>query len=213
MTSCCNPKGYDRVFNQRFARHTATRYRKRGLGKAAQAIVDVATQHGVAGLTILEIGGGVGSIQVELLKRGAAHATNLELSSAYESQARQLLLDNGLAERVERRITDIARHPDDVQPADVVVLHRVVCCYPDYQRLLGAVAAHARRLVVFSHPPRNVLWRAFIAAQNLWFRLQGSDFRVFAHPPSAMLQALAAHGLTVATTKSAGAWRIAAVTR
>ena len=213
MASCCNPKGYDRVFNKRFASHTARRYRKRGLDKAAQAIVDVATRHGLAGLTILEIGGGVGSIQVELLKQGAAHATNLELSSAYESQARQLLFDTGLADRVERRITDIARHPDAVRPADVVVLHRVVCCYPDYEGLLGAVAAHARRLVIFSHPPRNILWRVFIAAQNLWFRLQGSDFRVFAHPPSAMLQALAAHGLASATTKSAGAWRVAAVTR
>jgi len=39
---------------------------------------------GIEGATVLEIGGGVGEIQIELLKRGAASSVNLELSSAYE---------------------------------------------------------------------------------------------------------------------------------
>ena len=58
--------------------------------------------------------------------------------------------------RVDRRLHDIAEDPSGVEPADVVVLHRVVCCYPDYERLLGAAAERARRLLVFSHPPRNL---------------------------------------------------------
>lgn len=37
----------------------------------------------------------------------------------------------GMADRVTRRFLDIAQTPDGVEPADVVVLHRVVCCYPD----------------------------------------------------------------------------------
>ena len=47
----------------------------------------------------------------------------------------------------------VRRSNQGFEPADVVVLHRVVCCYPDYQRLLGAAASHAGRLLVFSHPP------------------------------------------------------------
>ena len=70
------------MFNSRFARRMATRYRKRGLDKTAQRMVDLLTQAGVQGANVLEIGGGVGEIQLELLKRGAASATNLELSPA-----------------------------------------------------------------------------------------------------------------------------------
>ena len=33
------------------------------------------------------------------------------------------------------------------------------------------LAAHARRVLVFSHPPRNALTRAAVASENTWFRL------------------------------------------
>ena len=128
---------------------------------------------GLAGATVLEVGGGVGELHVELLKRGAARAVNLELSPAYDEEAARLLADTALAGRVERRLHDIAVEPDAVEPVDVVVLHRVVCCYPDYERLLGAAAVHARRALVFSYPRRNAISRAIIAAENACFRLSG----------------------------------------
>ena len=85
-----------------------------------------------------------------MLKHGAAHAVNLELSSAYDEEAHKLLLEAGLEDRADRRIRDLAAGENGIAPADLVVLHRVVCCYPDYERLLTAVADHAQRLVVFS---------------------------------------------------------------
>jgi 16S rRNA G966 N2-methylase RsmD len=213
MASCCDPRGYERMFNDRFARRTANRYRRRGLDKTARRIVDLVEQHGMRGVSVLEVGGGVGEIQVELLKRGAARATNLELSSAYEAQADKLLAEAGFTGRVDRRILDIAAAPDQVPSADIVVLHRVVCCYPDYAKLLGTAADHARRQVVFSHPPRNLMSRTILRAQNLLFRLSGRDFRVFAHPPQAMLDVLDNHGLHTIRTESALVWQVASARR
>ena len=142
---------------------------------------------GIEGATVLEIGGGVGEIQLELLKRGAAHATNLELSPAYEEEANRLLRELALEDRAERRLHDIAVEPDGVEAADIVVLHRVVCCYPDYERLLGAAEIRTRRLLVFSYPPRNALSRLFVATENLVFKLLRKEYRSFVHPPAAML--------------------------
>ena len=102
---------------------------------------------------------------------------------------------------------------ESVQPADIVVLHRVVCCYPDYARLLGAAADHARRQLVFSHPPRNWVSRSVVATQNLLLRLGGRDFRTFAHPPAAMLAVLAEHGLQLRATHRGRVWQVAAVSR
>ncbi len=174
----------------------ARRFRKRGLTRIEQRLIGFLTQSGIEDVTVLEIGGGVGEIQIELLRRGAASATNLEISTSYEDEARLLLEQSGMTERVSRRLVDIATAPDEVESADVVVLHRVVCCYPDYERLLAAAGSHARRLLVFSHPPRNPVTRLALWWDNASRRLRRNDFRAFVHPPGAMLDVLTAQGLT-----------------
>jgi magnesium-protoporphyrin O-methyltransferase len=201
------------MFDPRFAKWMAARYRKRGLDKTARRMVELLSQAGVRDATVLEIGGGVGEIQLELLRGGAASATNLELSPAYDAEAARLLAETGLADRVQRRLIDIAAEPTAVEPADIVVLHRVVCCYPDYATLLGVAADHTRRQLVFSHPPRNPLSRAVVATQNLLLRLGGREFRVFAHPPAAMLAVLAEHGLRPVDAYRGPVWQVAAVAR
>jgi 16S rRNA G966 N2-methylase RsmD len=213
VAGCCDPRGCDRMFGARFAKGRAAAYRRRGLDTTARAIVELLEPSGVAGATVLEIGGGAGEIQLELLKRGAASATNLELSPAYESEAAALVVEAGFTGRVQRRLVDIATDPAAVEPADIVVLHRVVCCYPDYTTLLGAAADHARGQLVFSHPPRNRLSRAVVATQNLLFRVAGREFRTFAHPPAAMLAVLAEHGLQLRATHRGRVWQVAAVSR
>jgi 2-polyprenyl-3-methyl-5-hydroxy-6-metoxy-1,4-benzoquinol methylase len=191
----------------------AARYRKRGLDRTARRMVEFLEQRGVEGATVLEIGGGVGEIQIELLKRGASHAVNLELSPAYEEEAKRLLHEMDLEDRAERRLHDIAAEPDGVEEADIVVLHRVVCCYPDYERLLGAAAQRARRLLVFSYPPRNGLSRLFVGTENLAFRLLRKEYRSFAHPPSAMLGLLGERGLRRTFAHHTPVWQVAGLER
>ena len=197
MGKCCDPGGYQATFTDRFARRMAGRYRKRGLDRTQQQLLGFLTERGIDGATILEIGGGVGAIQVELLRRGAASVTNLEISTNYEDEARRLLEESGMTGRVTRRLLDIATAASkEVEPADIVVLHRVVCCYPDYERLLAAAGSHARRLLVFSHPPRNLVTRLAVGWDTMLRRLQRNDFRSFVHPPVAMGAVLQAEGLT-----------------
>lgn len=166
-------------------------------------------QRGIVGATVLEVGGGVGEIQIELLRRGAARAVNLELSPAYQAEAENLLREAGFEDRAERRLADIAVDADAVEPADVVVLHRVVCCYPDYERLLTAAAGHARRLLVFSYPSGNAVARAVLGAENLTFRLRRMRFRVFAHPPARMLGVLRHADLHPTVIHPGRVWQVA----
>jgi hypothetical protein len=213
MAGCCDPRGCDAFFGERFARRVAKRYRKRGLDRTARRVVEYLEASGIVDATVLEVGGGVGEIQIELLKRGARRAVNLELSPAYDGEARTLLAEAGLSGRVDRRVLDIAVEPDAVEPADAVVLHRVVCCYPDYERLLAAAAGRARRLLVFSYPRRNPVSRLFVAAQNLAFRVRRMEFRTFAHPPEAMLVVLHAHGLHTAYAETQLVWQVTGLAR
>ncbi len=213
MTGCGNARGCDQVFGEWFARRVAKRYRKKGLDKTARRMFAFLDSGGIEGAKVLEIGGGVGEIGLKLLERGAARAVNLELSPAYEQDGRRLARKHGLEERVTWRLHDIAADPDAIEPADIVVLHRVVCCYPDYRRLLGAAADHARRFVVFSYPRRNPLSRLFVAGANLLTRAFREEFRAFVHPPSAMLAVIEERGFHPLLTRRALVWQIAGFER
>jgi len=213
MTGCCDPDDYQSVFSGRFARRQSKRYQRRGLSPAARGIVDFATSQGIAGATVLDIGGGVGQLHIEMLRRGASHVINLEISENYEAEAARLLEQAGLTDRVTRRFLDVAQAPDEVEPADVVVLHRVVCCYPDYARLLSVAAGHARKTLVYTHPAANVVNRVQFGVENSYRRLARNDFRAFIHPPQDMVRAAESDGLAVAYRRHSWNWDIVALAR
>lgn len=213
MPDCCDPEDYQSVFSARFARRTAKRYRKQGLTRTESRIVDFVSDHGIRGASVLEIGGGVGGIQLELLRRGASRVTNLELSTQYEAEAALLLEGAGMTARVQRRFLDIAVAPEDVEPADVVVLHRVVCCYPNSEDLLAAAARHANSLLVFSHPPDNPATRTAFWSENLLRKVRGNAFRTYIHRPEALRAAAEAEGLSVVHQHHSWDWDVVGLAR
>jgi predicted RNA methylase len=78
VAGCCQPGSYERLFGAKQAKLDASRYRRRGLGSTSRDLVQLAGD--VSGKTVLEVGGGVGAIELELLAAGADRATNIELS-------------------------------------------------------------------------------------------------------------------------------------
>jgi magnesium-protoporphyrin O-methyltransferase len=228
MSGCCGPTPentdpassdaarYSAMFTRRFSHSVAHRYERRGLTATEERIVSFleSVPGGLEGASVLEVGGGAGEIQIELLKRGAARTTNLELSTAYEGDAARLISAAGAGPRVRRLVgVDLAETPDAVGPADLVVLHRVVCCYPDAERLLDAAARHARRAIVFSFPPRSVLVRLNVRIGNTLLKLSGRSFRAFVHRPEAMVEAVRRHGLEPVYEHRGFAWCVAGAMR
>ena len=212
MSACCGP-AYDRFFGARQARRDAKRYRKHGLDQTARRLVDELAQHGLDGASVLEVGGGVGAIDLELLGQGAKRAVVVELSNGYDEEARALAAEAGVEARIERRHGDFAEEEASIEPADVVVMHRVVCCYPDPELLVGAAARHARRLLALSLP-RNTWWlRLGVTAANVWFRMRGG-IQSYVHPPAEVVGIAEAAGFsTVLDERSTRIWRIAVFER
>ena len=212
MSACCS-RGYERFFGSRLARRDARRYRRHGLDATAKRLVDEVVARGVDGAAVLEPGGGVGAIDLELLKRGADHATVVELSHGYDEQAASLAREAGVEQRVERRHGDFVEQASLVGDADVVVMHRVVCCYPDPERLVGAAAGRTRRVLALSLP-RDTWWtRAGARASNVFFRLVGG-IELYIHRPERVEAAAVAAGLTTVLHEPAGRlWRVAVFER
>ena len=213
MSDCCTPKGYRWVFSERSAQSEAKRYRRRGLDGTSRRIVDFLKKQGVEGQTVLEIGGGIGAIQIELLKAGASRATSIELTPTYEQVANELLSETGLSGRVERMVMDFAQAADQVEAADVVVMNRVLCCYHDMPRLAGAAADHARQTLVMTFP-RGALWiRAGLGIGNGLLWLTRRHFHIFVHPPSEIIATSQRHGLQAVLNDTGLLWTLAALSR
>ena len=213
MSDCCTPRGYRWIFSERSAQREARRYRRRGLDGTSRRVVDFLKKQGVEGRTVLEIGGGIGAIQIELLKAGASRATSIELTPTYEREANQLLSEAGLSGRVERKVMDFAQTSDQVESADVVVMNRVLCCYHDMPRLAGAAADHAQQTLVMTFP-RGALWlRAMLGAGNGLLWLTRRDFHIFVHRPSEIMATSQRHGLRPVINQTGVMWTLAALAR
>ena len=76
------------AYDEKVAAADLRRYRKNGPRPWTRTLIEAIKAEGVAGATLLDIGGGIGVIQHELLDSGAARATSVEASSAYLSAAR-----------------------------------------------------------------------------------------------------------------------------
>jgi cyclopropane fatty-acyl-phospholipid synthase-like methyltransferase len=210
--SCCSG-ACGEFFTERVARRDARRYRRKGLDANARRVVDLVCERGLHGRTILEVGGGVGGIQLELLKAGAERVVNVEASPAYEEYARALADEAGLADRIERRVLDFARAPEGIPRADFVVMHKVVCCYPDYQGLVDPAAARAGETLLLTFP-REAWWTRFgISLANAVERLRRHSFRAFVHPPDRIVAVAEARGLHRAHEHRGAIWKIVALDR
>ena len=102
---------------------------------------------------------------------------------------------------------------DSVEPADIVIMNRVVCCYPDMPRLARAGAVHARELFVLSYPRRSWWIRSALGFANLMLWLTRRDFKVFVHPPARILATSEDHGLRTVLNEGGLIWTVAALRR
>jgi magnesium-protoporphyrin O-methyltransferase len=213
MSDCCSPTGYRQIFSERTAKRDASRYRRRGLDQVSGLIVRLVRERGISNRTLLEVGGGVGAIEIELLKAGLGRAVSVELTPTYEEVAGSLLRENGFDERVDRRVLDFAQAGGDVRPADFVVLNRVICCYPDMPLLAGAAADHTLGTLVMSFPNERWWTRLAFTLLNVALRVTRRQFRVFLHPPDSIVAAAERHGLRASYNEPGRFWHVVALER
>jgi len=211
--ACCGGNSCDSLFGEKSAGRDLRSYLKRGLRGDARLLAKWASSAGLAGATVLDVGGGVGAIQAELVRQGAAQGTVVEVVPAYQRFALELAEKLGVAGRSRFVLADLSEGAEDVAPADLVVLRRVVCCSPHGPQLLAVAGTLTRRVLLVSYPRRVAWTRAFSWAENLAFRLIGRGFRSFIHPPGELEAAATASGLRRTRSSRGLIWQSAAFER
>lgn len=204
---CCEPTVYDDQFDARRAADRLREYRTRGPNGWTRRLVAGLAADGVDGLTVLDIGAGVGAVHHALLDAGAASAIDVDASGPYLAAAREEAARRGLADRVTYRKGDVVALAPDLPPADLVALDRVVCCYPHMEALVRVAAERTRRRLGLVLPRDDAWIRAGVGVSNRWGALRRNPFRVHVHRTADVLAVATAAGLAHADTHRGRFWQ------
>jgi SAM-dependent methyltransferase len=202
----CGCDGLATTFDRRVAERDRDRYRRHGPDRTTRLLLDLIRPYGVGGASVLDIGGGIGVIDCELLAAGAGHALLVDASPAYLDVARQEARQANLLARLEFVDGDFVRRAGDIDPADIVTLDRVLCCYPDAAALVGLSATRARRVYGLVLPRDRWLVRAALRLASLWFRFRGQG--LYAHSNATIDALVAATGLQPRSERVTLFWRV-----
>ena len=224
----CQCEGIETLFNRKDAATKLRAYRKDGAATSTRILIEALKNElampgrrenpgeagklgrGVAGMTLLDIGGGVGAIQHELLRAGVGveRAISVEASRAYMRAAQEEAERQGHADRVAYYHANFVEIATQIAPADVVTLDRVICCYPDMKTLVGQSVAKAHMLYGLVYPRDTWLRRVAICIENLHMRIVRNPFRAYVHPTQAVHQLVLKNGLHQVFYQRTGRWQV-----
>ena len=205
--NCCEVT--DRAFSESEAKAELRNYRRRGPMNQTKLILAAIRALRLKDANLLDIGGGIGAIHHELLRDVARQATHVDASSAYLRQAKQESARRENSESVEFVHADFTDIADQLPKADIVTLDRVVCCYPDFRRLLTAAAEHSQKVLALTYPRETWYMRFALQIANFFQRLRRDPFRVFLHPIAEMDKLLERQGFRRVSLRRLFVWEMA----
>jgi SAM-dependent methyltransferase len=175
---CCFDDWVDHWSDQATKKPTAAR--------VTASLLDAITEAGIADRTVLDVGCGIGDLAIEAVARGATSGVGFDLSPKAIEQARELAQARGVGDRTTFHVGDGAKL--DLPATDIVVINRVVCCYPDTENLLERTLGASRSVFAITAPistgavgAYNRIWNR---CWNVWYRLRRkkfAGFRTFVH--------------------------------
>jgi hypothetical protein len=211
--NCCQCKGIEDLFDQKLVEKELKDYRSNGPEKTTRMMVGALKAENVQGLSLLDIGGGVGAVQHALIDAGVADAVDVDASQAYIHAARDEAKRRGILDKIRFWHGNFVEIAPQLEPVDIVTLDRVVCCYPDMENLVRLSAARAKKLYGLVYP-RDAWWvKAGIYALNLFFRLRRSPFRTFVHPTQSVDALIRGQGLRPYFYRRTLVWQVVVYSR
>lgn len=206
MNCCLHCEDSRSVFGPDRAEADLRRYCRKGPDPSTRLILEELRRLPIEGTTVLDVGGGIGVLGLELMAAGAQRVVVVEASNASLEVSRQQFSERGWGDRLQAVLGDFATLGERTEVADLVTLDRVVCCYPDYEALLGRACDHAGKVLALSFPRNRWYVRASITLENLWRRLRGNSFRAFVHSPSRLAAVMERSGLRRVAERGTPLW-------
>ena len=202
---CC---GADKLFDEKSARKQKKRYLKKGPRKTTRKLIGLITESMNGASSLLEIGGGIGAVQMELMNAGLKRVTSVDASSGYIKVARELSSSKGYSDQVHYLEGDFMNHERSIDTHDVVVMDKVICCYPHFEALLSTSMSKSTSILAVVYPKSNFGGRILVRMGNLYFRFKGNPFRSFMHDNQIIRSRIKEGGFELKGAKTVYPWNV-----
>lgn len=202
---CCDA---NKFFDQKLAKKELKKYLKKGPRGATKRIVNFLDKLEINDKSLLDIGGGIGVLQWQFLKKGGAKTIDVDAASGYMETARKYAKTKGWEQKasfIEGDFNDIAA---ELAQCDIVTLDKVVCCYPDYQLILDNASEKAKDYIILSYPLSNWMSRVVNAVGRLYFYFKKSAFKTYIHPSAKIQGLLSSKGFIIEHRSIKFPWQI-----
>ena len=176
---CCS--GTDRFFSF-FAKSYAKRLEKKGFEKSQQVLFDELQKIGFENQSVLDIGCGTGFFHQKMIQSGASGATGIEISEKMIDHAKSLARKKGLEEKTSYAIGDFVEIHGQCGQHDVLVLDKVICCYPDSGTLIALSTEKCGKSYALSYPRDSWIPRFSFGVIRFVLTLARSGFKPQIYP-------------------------------
>lgn len=185
------------------------RYRKTGLSRSSRLLLDFIVQEGVHGKVVADLGCGSGGFSIDLLKEGAETAFGVDLSRNMIDSATKLAIANGFANRANFQVGNAATA--DIPASDIVIMDKVLCCYPDWEPLLKNAVGASRKMVGFIVPRdegmAKIPFRLGVRVVNYFSRRRG-NISFYLHPLNLVDKTIRESGFTLRHKQASRLWLV-----
>lgn len=181
-----------------------------GADDVGSVLLDALGVAGFAGGTVLELGSGDGTLSRELVRRGAAAVTGVDLSPVSVEHATAAAEAAGVSDRLRYLVGDASAAA--LAAHDTVVSEKVFCCFPQPDALLANTLPAARSIYALVLPESRgllgILTKILIAAENAWRRLTRESFRAYVHDVRRIEETIRAAGFERRTSQRHWGWLV-----
>ncbi|MBL1279571.1 MAG: methyltransferase domain-containing protein [Fluviicola sp.] len=211
--TCAHCCGAESIFDKKEAKKNLKSYRKKGPNKTTKILINALVKENVKNLSLLDIGGGIGVIQHELLKKGASKTTDIDASAAYIDVVKEIMNNNKTEDKMNFIHGDFVDVSESIEAHDIVTLERVVCCYPDAKALINESTSKAKKYYAFVYPMDTFLSRMLNKLLRFYLFLKRNPFRTFIHSEKMMNELILSKNFENIFHGKAFPWRISVYRR
>ncbi|HBK72519.1 MAG TPA: hypothetical protein DDZ39_12845 [Flavobacteriaceae bacterium] len=207
--SCQHCCGANLQFDIDNANNDLKRYLKKGPKKMTRMLVDALKKEDIKNLSLLDIGGGIGPIPLELISKGLQKITDVDASQGYISVATAELKKRKLSHLANYHLGDFVALSNQIETHDIVTLDKVICCYPDVHELLKTSLSKANQYYGLVYPQAHILSRIVVGFLNFKLKLKKNPFRTFIHDPKLVHDTITSAGFQkIYSGKTLLSWQI-----
>lgn len=204
--NCCEIT--DSQFDESTAKQNLRNYLKNGPAKQTKLILQAVRSLKLRNVSLLDVGGGIGTIYHELMQDVVDNVIHVDASSAYLKVAKEESIKRGKLDSIKFIHADFTEVEKEIDKVDIVTLDRVVCCYPNFRGLLTAAGKHGKHALVMTYPQETWYFKIILSFVNFIQQLRKDPFRVFIHPIAKMESLLSELGFSRTQTKKLFLWEM-----